>query len=104
MSAIAFDIEAATAVEGLAADRVTGGPIAPIGDTGARRVLGSPHVVAHARSRGVLLWGSLCHHVKREASRLHPIYARHMVKAMVPERGCQIIDQAIQMHGATGVS
>jgi len=23
----------------------------------------------------VLLWGSLCHHVKREASRLHPIYA-----------------------------
>jgi acyl-CoA dehydrogenase len=28
----------------------------------------------------------------------------HMVKAMVPERVCQIIDQAIQMHGATGVS
>jgi acyl-CoA dehydrogenase len=27
-----------------------------------------------------------------------------MVKAMVPERVCQIIDQAIQMHGATGVS
>ena len=26
------------------------------------------------------------------------------VKAMVPERCCQIIDQAIQMHGATGVS
>ena len=26
------------------------------------------------------------------------------VKAMVPERVCQIIDQAIQMHGATGVS
>ena len=25
-------------------------------------------------------------------------------KAMVPERVCQIIDQAIQMHGATGVS
>ena len=25
--------------------------------------------------RGVLLRGSLCHHVKREASRLHPIYA-----------------------------
>ena len=24
----------------------------------------------------------------------------HMVKAMVPERVCQIIDQAIQMHGA----
>jgi hypothetical protein len=23
----------------------------------------------------VLLWGSLCHHVKREASRLHHIYA-----------------------------
>ena len=23
----------------------------------------------------MLLWGSLCHHVKREASRLHPIYA-----------------------------
>jgi hypothetical protein len=23
--------------------------------------------------RGVLVWGSLCHHVKREASRLHPI-------------------------------
>ena len=28
----------------------------------------------------------------------------HMVKAMVPERVCEIIDQAIQMHGATGVS
>ena len=28
----------------------------------------------------------------------------HMAKAMVPERVCQIIDQAIQMHGATGVS
>ncbi len=28
----------------------------------------------------------------------------HMVKAMVPERVCQIIDQAMQMHGATGVS
>ena len=26
------------------------------------------------------------------------------VKAMVPERVCQIIDQAIQMHGATGIS
>jgi acyl-CoA dehydrogenase len=26
------------------------------------------------------------------------------VKAMVPERVCQIIDQAMQMHGATGVS
>ncbi len=28
----------------------------------------------------------------------------HAVKAMVPEKVCQIIDQAIQMHGATGVS
>ncbi len=28
----------------------------------------------------------------------------HMVKAMVPEKVCQIIDQAIQIHGATGVS
>ena len=28
----------------------------------------------------------------------------HMVKAMVPERVCQIIDMAIQMHGALGVS
>jgi acyl-CoA dehydrogenase len=27
-----------------------------------------------------------------------------MVKAMVPERVCKIIDQAIQMHGALGVS
>jgi acyl-CoA dehydrogenase len=27
-----------------------------------------------------------------------------MVKAMVPERVCTIIDQAIQIHGATGVS
>ena len=27
-----------------------------------------------------------------------------MVKAMVPERACQIIDQAIQIHGATGIS
>ncbi len=26
------------------------------------------------------------------------------VKAMVPERVCLIIDQAIQMHGATGIS
>ncbi|HQN14326.1 MAG TPA: acyl-CoA dehydrogenase family protein [Quisquiliibacterium sp.] len=28
----------------------------------------------------------------------------HMVKALVPERVCQIIDQAIQMHGATGIT
>ena len=28
----------------------------------------------------------------------------HMVKAMVPERVCEIIDEAIQMHGATGIS
>jgi len=27
-----------------------------------------------------------------------------MVKAMVPERTCRIIDQSIQMHGATGIS
>ncbi|KIZ36098.1 MULTISPECIES: acyl-CoA dehydrogenase family protein [Rhodopseudomonas] len=27
-----------------------------------------------------------------------------MVKAMVPKRACDIIDQAIQMHGATGIS
>ena len=27
-----------------------------------------------------------------------------MVKAMVPERTCKIIDQAIQIHGATGIS
>ena len=27
-----------------------------------------------------------------------------MVKAMVPEKSCQIIDQAIQIHGATGIS
>ena len=27
-----------------------------------------------------------------------------MVKAMVPERACQIIDQAIQIHGGAGVS
>lgn len=27
-----------------------------------------------------------------------------MVKAMVPERACQIIDQAIQLHGGAGVS
>jgi acyl-CoA dehydrogenase len=28
----------------------------------------------------------------------------HMAKALVPQRVCQIIDQAIQMHGALGVS
>ena len=28
--------------------------------------------------RATLLWGSLCHHVKREASRLHHIYAQGM--------------------------
>ena len=28
----------------------------------------------------------------------------HAVKAMVPEKVCRIIDQAIQIHGATGVS
>jgi acyl-CoA dehydrogenase len=28
----------------------------------------------------------------------------HAIKAMVPERVCEIIDQAIQMHGGTGVS
>lgn len=27
-----------------------------------------------------------------------------MAKAMIPERTCQIIDQAIQIHGATGIS
>lgn len=27
-----------------------------------------------------------------------------MVKAMVREKTCQIIDQAIQIHGATGIS
>ena len=27
-----------------------------------------------------------------------------MVKAMVPEKVCPIIDQAIQIHGATGIS
>jgi acyl-CoA dehydrogenase len=27
-----------------------------------------------------------------------------MVKAMIPERACKIIDQAIQVHGATGIS
>jgi acyl-CoA dehydrogenase len=27
-----------------------------------------------------------------------------MVKAMVPEKTCQIIDQAIQIHGAAGIS
>jgi len=27
-----------------------------------------------------------------------------IAKAMVPERTCQIIDQAIQIHGATGIS
>ena len=27
-----------------------------------------------------------------------------MAKAMIPERVCQIIDQAIQIHGATGIS
>ena len=28
----------------------------------------------------------------------------HMIKAMIPERVCNIIDQAIQIHGASGVS
>ena len=28
----------------------------------------------------------------------------HMAKAMIPERVCRIIDEAIQIHGATGVS
>jgi len=28
----------------------------------------------------------------------------HMIKAMIPERAAKIIDQAIQMHGATGLS
>jgi acyl-CoA dehydrogenase len=27
-----------------------------------------------------------------------------MAKAMIPERACKVIDQAIQMHGATGIS
>jgi acyl-CoA dehydrogenase len=26
------------------------------------------------------------------------------VKALVPEKACQIVDQAIQMHGAAGIS
>ena len=28
----------------------------------------------------------------------------HMIKAVIPERVCRIIDEAIQLHGATGVS
>ena len=28
----------------------------------------------------------------------------HMIKAVIPERVCRIIDEAIQIHGATGVS
>lgn len=28
----------------------------------------------------------------------------HMIKAMIPERAAKIVDQAIQMHGATGLS
>ena len=28
----------------------------------------------------------------------------HMIKAIIPERVCRIIDEAIQLHGATGVS
>ncbi|MFW1373634.1 acyl-CoA dehydrogenase family protein, partial [Vibrio parahaemolyticus] len=27
-----------------------------------------------------------------------------MAKAMVPERACRIIDEAIHLHGATGIS
>ena len=30
----------------------------------------------------MLLWGSLCHHVQREASRLHPIYALDQSRAV----------------------
>jgi hypothetical protein len=54
MSAIAFDIEATTAVEGLAEGAVTGGPTAPIGDTGARRV--RPKYSAPEIERRVLRW------------------------------------------------
>lgn len=28
----------------------------------------------------------------------------HMIKAMIPERVCEIIDQSMQLHGATGIS
>jgi peptide/nickel transport system substrate-binding protein len=37
--------------------------------------------------RAVLVWGSLCHHVKREASRLHPIVRPAKAKQLLAEAG-----------------
>jgi len=34
--------------------------------------------------RGVLLWGSICHHVKREASRFIPSILQLLVDAVTP--------------------
>jgi hypothetical protein len=32
-------------------------------------------LLSAALTAGTFLWGSICHHVEREASRLHHIYA-----------------------------
>jgi len=46
----------------------------PLVDVDANMIHGWP-LLAAALTAGVLLWGHVRHHVKREASGLHPIYA-----------------------------
>ncbi len=57
-----------------------------VAGTGSERQ-GSPHVVAHARPRGVLLWGSICQHVKRKASRFIPSILAGEIRVSVVTRG-----------------
>jgi hypothetical protein len=35
------------------------------------------------------LWGTVCHHVKREASQLHPIYALQKAQAVCERAGLE---------------
>jgi anaerobic selenocysteine-containing dehydrogenase len=37
-----------------------------------------------------LLWGRICHHVEREASRFHPIYALVVTDAVRPGVVCSL--------------
>ncbi len=65
-------------------------------------------MVIMARARvGIGSMRRMVHRAAKAMDKLGNAEARvwiSAVKALVPERVCQIIDQAIQMHGATGVS
>src|SRR6266540_3160877 len=56
--------------------------------------------------RGGLLWGRVCHHVKREASRLYPIYAlcRSMEVSMQTRRLLNMVGFLISLVIAAELS